>query len=426
MASVGSRAAGGLAWLVVIGALAVCVVAAATPVEADSTITVTTTADELTTNGNCSLREAIRAANLDQPVDACSAGSGADTIALPAGIYVLSMVGSDEDAGLTGDLDITSDLTITGAGADRTIIDGNMADRVIDLGVPGVQTGFVVRFSGITIRNGLGSGIRNSSSVLTLEDSTVSDNHGPGIFTEDFLALTRSVVTGNTGEGVVNNGIDATAVLSESTITGNLGQIAVSTTHGSGLSVVNSTISGNSGGAVNAQGSRVTVTSSTVVRNGAGIRVVGEGSAGGTLTMSNTILAGNGGDQGCTLIDLSLAVLHFNLIQNDAGCDTDLSGEPVELMGNVVGVDPILGPLQDNGGRTPTHALLSGSPAIDAGDPATPGSSSTACPTTDQRGVARPQDGNGDGLAICDIGAFELRRPATPPPNAIPPSGRAP
>lgn len=61
---------------------------------------------------------------------------------------------------------------------------------------------------------------------------------------------------------------------------------------------------------------------------------------------------------------------------------------------------PMLGPLADNGGPTWTHALLPGSPAIDAGDPA-------LCEATDQRGVARPKNGDGDGNPVCDIGAFE-------------------
>ena len=64
--------------------------------------------------------------------------------------------------------------------------------------------------------------------------------------------------------------------------------------------------------------------------------------------------------------------------------------------------DPLLGPLADNGGKTLTHGLLPGSMAIDAGHKA-------GCPEKDQRGYSRPADGDEDGTAECDIGAFELR-----------------
>ncbi|HTP07954.1 MAG TPA: CSLREA domain-containing protein, partial [Anaerolineae bacterium] len=68
-----------------------------------ASIVVNTTADELTTDGNCSLREAIMAANTNAAVDACTAGSGADTIVLPAGTYLISIAGANENANLTGD-----------------------------------------------------------------------------------------------------------------------------------------------------------------------------------------------------------------------------------------------------------------------------------------------------------------------------------
>ena len=67
----------------------------------------------------------------------------------------------------------------------------------------------------------------------------------------------------------------------------------------------------------------------------------------------------------------------------------------------------MLSPLQDNGGPTKTHQPLAGSPVIDAANPAAPGSGGTSCPTTDQRGVGRPRDGNGDGTSRCDMGAVE-------------------
>lgn len=113
-------------------------------------ITVNTTADDLNTNGNCSLREAIQAASTDAAVDACPAGSGADTIVVPGGTYTLSILGP----GGHGALYITEDLNITGAGAATTIIDAmGLGDRVLEIGRPftGVPA---VEISGLTIQNG--------------------------------------------------------------------------------------------------------------------------------------------------------------------------------------------------------------------------------------------------------------------------------
>src|SRR4051794_33834748 len=87
--------------------------------------TVTTAADVIDPNdGVLSLREAVLAAD---------ATSEADTISLPAGRYVLTRTGPNEDAGATGDLDIVGNLSIEGAGAANTLIDGNQADRVFDI-----------------------------------------------------------------------------------------------------------------------------------------------------------------------------------------------------------------------------------------------------------------------------------------------------
>lgn len=103
------------------------------PAARASTITVNTTGDELNEDGDCSLREAIRATNLDQAVDGCPAGNGADTILVPQGTYAFALPGVDEDEALTGDLDIREDLTIVGAGRRHTIIDANGLDRVFQI-----------------------------------------------------------------------------------------------------------------------------------------------------------------------------------------------------------------------------------------------------------------------------------------------------
>jgi len=142
-------------------------------------ITVNTTVDDNIVNGNCTLREAIIAANTDAPVDGCPAGSGTDAITLPStgsATYTLSVTGSGEDAAFIGDLDITDDLTIIGGGsATTTIIDGGALDRVFH-----ILIGSTVDISGVTIRNGssvVGAGILNSGT-LTLTNTTVVSNSG--------------------------------------------------------------------------------------------------------------------------------------------------------------------------------------------------------------------------------------------------------
>src|SRR3954452_13243768 len=113
-----------------------------------ATITVNTTDDSLAADGKCSLREAVNAANADAGGD-CVAGSGSDTIALPAGTFKLTIAGASEDANATGDLDLASTITIAGAGAGATIVDGNHVDRVFD--VAGAKT---VVLQGLTITGG--------------------------------------------------------------------------------------------------------------------------------------------------------------------------------------------------------------------------------------------------------------------------------
>jgi hypothetical protein len=144
-----------------------------------------------------------------------------------------------------------------------------------------------------------------------------------------------------------------------------------------------------------------TITGNHATQAGGG---VSNREAGGAIFASNTIIAGNtaagGTGPDC---DGTLTSQGYNLIGTTAGCT--IVGDTA---GNLIGVDPLLGPLQHNGGATRTHALLPGSPAIDAANPAPPGSGGHACAATDQRGVGRPQDGDGDTIARCDMGAFEV------------------
>ncbi len=166
-------------------AIALMTLARAATVEA-ATITVTTTEDELNQDGDCSLREAIEAANTNAAVDACTAGDpGADVIDLPAGTYDLSITGKEEDSNQTGDLDVLEDLTIQGQGAEQTIIDANGVDRVLH-----IVGAYTVEVAAVTITGG-----EAAEAVIS---SGPNDQWGGGIFSyEGDLTVTECTISGN-------------------------------------------------------------------------------------------------------------------------------------------------------------------------------------------------------------------------------------
>ena len=338
-----------------------------------ATLTVTKTADtnDLSCDADCSLREAIGAA------------LPGDTVIVPAGTYTLT---------LGTEIFIDTDLTLTGAGEGVTIIEAATQPGVANRGVFEVLIFNDVTISGVTIRHGNtpfnGGGIQNSGT-LTVTSSTISNNSagGGGIFTEGTTTVKKSTISNNSS-AVLGGGIfsDLALTVTHSTISNNSanndgGGIA---SFGA-LTVTNSTISNNSagsdgGGISNAD--RLTVTNSTISNNSAA-GGGGISDSSNRTVLINTIIAGNvpGGD--CSGGVLSLGV---NLDSDDT-CNLS----PVF---DLPGTDPLLGPLQDNGGPTETHALLPGSPAIGVGEPCSL--------ATDQRGVLREQ-----GVG-CDIGAFEV------------------
>ena len=152
-------------------AVGVLVLALAAPGAHAATIRVTTTADSAAPGGACSLRAAILAANTDTAVGGCPAGSGPDTVAVPTGTYVLTLAGLGDEAGFTGDLDVTSSMRIVARHG--AVIDAAQSDRVLDVHAPAV-----VLVDGVTLQHGVdpaGGGLRNSGT-LTLLRSAVQFN----------------------------------------------------------------------------------------------------------------------------------------------------------------------------------------------------------------------------------------------------------
>ena len=142
-------------------------------------VTVTTTVDTLdppfSSDGQCSLREAIQAANTDTGIDTCAAGAGADTIVVPAGTYELTIVGADEDANQTGDLDVTEDVEIAGEGAQLTILDDSANERILHVHCNAASPAAV----SVTLRD-----LRLTGGRLTI-DSGGASGGGAGLYVQD-------------------------------------------------------------------------------------------------------------------------------------------------------------------------------------------------------------------------------------------------
>jgi uncharacterized repeat protein (TIGR01451 family) len=379
--------------------------------DVDSTPDVTHVGGCTAAPDDCSLRDAFAAAGASADAD--------DTVSIPAGKYVLTGDILFEDG-----VPAENVLTIDGAGARTTTIDGAGLDRVFTLG------GISAKFSDLTITGGA-AGLA----------SPAVPNDGGAIFirssSDEVLTLSSVALVGNTASmagGAIsappeNNGgttlIDI--VVDHSTISGNAVTGGAGTGQGGAiqlfgsLTVTNSTIANNrvenpgldmgAGifSSVSAAGSagNVTLTNSSIVGNsisnptgtGAGFMMFNPTmGAAGTFTATNTIIAGNtvaGAVGDCSLIGTAVS---DNNLSSDSSCQfTD--------DGSKQATDPLLGALADNGGPTDTLAIGVDSPAFDAG-------TATGCPADDQRGTTRPQG------AACDIGAFEVVPPPPPPPPA--------
>ncbi len=427
------------------------------------------------TGNGCTLREAITAAN---------AQTGADLITFtPA----LTSGGPATIELLTALPELSSDMTITGPGANLLTVQRSSAGGTPNFRIFRINSGKTVLISGLTMSNGnvdggfpgnLGGGIL-TEGTLTVTNSTISGNtatvsgggicvllgtltvnssiiagnnatSGGGIYNLSGLTLDNSTVSGNrTRGGVANssggdgggiyNNAGASAFLNNSTINNNITGDGAGPLHGgrgggifsdSSLVLNQTTVSGNQTGGPNgvpgegggiyiAASGSMNVNHSTITNNQTGNTgnsgFIGYGNGGGICSLGfapnivSTIIAGNRIANLASGPDLSGNFISrdYNLIGNSSG--STITGTTTH---NITNVNPLLGPLADNGGPTQTHALLSGSPALDAGTEAF----LSGPPFTDQRGAGfnRIVDGpDADATATVDIGAFEQQASLT-------------
>lgn len=309
-----------------------------------------------TVDSECSLRAAVEQAN---------AAPGAQTIAL-----------ADWQILLTSELAVNGDLTITGLGAGKTVLGSAGSNRMLN-----VASGSQLILSDLTVQGGVtdtdGGGLYISAGAsASLEAVQFSGNHA-----------------GANG-GAIYNGGDLTIL--DASISGNDSGSGAGGIENSGtLSLQNVTVSGNQGatGGIRSTGS-ATLVNATVANNHATGSGGGLNGGDGNFALRNTILWGNTAQIAGPNCGYALTSQGYNLLGDLEDCTV-----VGDTSTNLVGQDARLISLEFNSATTLSHALRSDSPAIDTG----------ACDLpTDQRSAMRPQDGDMDGVAICDIGAYEF------------------
>jgi hypothetical protein len=415
------------------------------------TLTVNTTADQNdgSATGGLSLRDAILIANSDIANQYIINLTGGTT-------YSLTAFSLTDTKG--GDLDILGNVTIQSTGTQPATIDASgltSADRVFEVSNYLNLSNIVVK-GGLTTENGGGIYIGENATAL-LFNTTVKNNSnssyfssGGGIYNGGVLALVNSTVADNKvvgsytyGGGIYNSG---QAILLGTTIKNNTARSGGGIKNGGTLTISNSTIYNNTavsfGGGIYSSSSTISLINSSVSGNKAlysgGIMV-----SNGTLNIFNSTITQNATTATSTYyghvggIDNSGASVNLknSIVAGNIGGSPDLkgniNGNNNNLIGNlsgasgtigtgtdIVNVNPKLGPLQDNGNGIFTHALLSGSPAINKGNNALVLTDVFDIDADDNNTETIPFDNRGSGFTrissgTVDIGAFEFQ----PAPN---------
>jgi hypothetical protein len=241
---------------------------------------------------------------------------------------------------------------------------------------------FTIRNFNISYNNS--TGLKNGDGTLTVENTLIDRNEFGGVYLGGgTVNIYNSTISHNKGSGIFNDNNGGDVNLINVTITGNYYGLGMWPSAGQ-TTITNSTIAGNYQYVSNPD------TAGGIVNDGAASKVV----------LRNTILARNSVSGVWKDCNGGITSLGYNIIGSNLDCTI------ASATGDQIGTEtspllPRLGDLLNNGGPTVTHALLYDSPALESGNPATPGSGGDACVTTDQRGITRPVN------ATCDIGAFE-------------------
>jgi predicted outer membrane repeat protein len=369
-------------------------------------------ADQLSIDGNQSPTQPVFSVLAIATISGLTIRNGADGIDNFGGTLTVRncVISGNSIAGINN---YTQEFGTVTATILSTTVSGNSQGGVVT--APNIFSGgATVTITDCTISGNFsapgGGGIFGAHTSLSVANSTISGNStgrsGGGILVVNSLAsIVNSTISGNSAE-TSGGGIYGGATVENSTISGNSAGMSGGGIYGS-ATVENSTISGNSAGTSGGgiyNNSSLYVTLSTISGNSAP-----SGGGGGiyndaVVEISNTIL--NAGALGENIFNNGGTVTSdgYNLSSDDGG--GYLTGP-----GDQINTDPLLGPLQDNGGPTFTHALLPGSPAIDAGDP-----NFSPPPSHDQRDCHFDRVFNGR----IDIGSFETQPPRRPCPTPRP------